>query len=63
MKISRLLQGKDKNPTAVWYDDVMKILFVRHGESEANAKLYVGAPESPLSEKGLEQARITGQKL
>lgn len=41
----------------------MKIIFVRHGESEANAALVVGGPDSPLSEVGVEQARLTGMKL
>jgi broad specificity phosphatase PhoE len=41
----------------------MKILFVRHGKSLANASLTVGTPETTLAEEGLEQARITGQDL
>ena len=41
----------------------MKILFVRHGKSLANASLVVGTPTTPLAEEGLEQARKTGQDL
>ncbi len=41
----------------------MRILFVRHGKSMANATGMVGTPETPLAEEGLEQARITGQDL
>jgi broad specificity phosphatase PhoE len=41
----------------------MRILFVRHGKSIANATGMVGTPDTPLSEVGLEQARITGQDL
>lgn len=40
-----------------------QFIFVRHGESEANAKLYLGTPDTVLTEAGLEQARVTGQKL
>ncbi len=41
----------------------MKILFVRHGKSLANADGTVGTPETKLAEAGLEEARITGQDL
>lgn len=41
----------------------MKVFFVRHGKSIANAGGIVGTPETPLAEEGLEQARITGQDL
>jgi uncharacterized phosphatase len=41
----------------------MRILFVRHGKSIANATAVVGTPDTPLSEEGLEQARTTGQDL
>ncbi|MDB5175455.1 MAG: histidine phosphatase family protein [Candidatus Saccharibacteria bacterium] len=41
----------------------MKILFVRHGKSLANAALTIGEPNTPLAEEGLEQARVTGQDL
>lgn len=41
----------------------MRILFVRHGESEANAKVLVGGPDSPLTEVGIEQARETAKHL
>ena len=45
------------------YDTKMKILFVRHGKSLANASSTVGTPTTPLAEEGLEQARKTGQDL
>lgn len=41
----------------------MRILFVRHGKSIANASATVGTPDTPLAEEGLEQAKITGQDL
>jgi uncharacterized phosphatase len=41
----------------------MRILFVRHGKSIANAAAVVGTPDTPLADDGLEQARITGQDL
>ena len=41
----------------------MKILFVRHGKSTANATGIVGSPDTPLAEEGVEQAKITGQDL
>ncbi len=41
----------------------MKMLFVRHGKSMANAAGTIGVPDTPLAEEGLEQARVTGQDL
>ena len=41
----------------------MKILFVRHGQSVANANLIVGTPETLLTQAGIDQAHVTGQKL
>lgn len=41
----------------------MRILFVRHGKSLANASATIGEPNTPLAEEGLEQARVTGQDL
>jgi len=41
----------------------MKLLFVRHGKSLANADDIVGTPDTPLAEEGIEQARVTGQDL
>lgn len=42
----------------------MDILFVRHGESEANAEgIMQGSLDSPLSERGREQARVLGSWL
>ena len=42
----------------------MKIYFVRHGESEGNAKreLY-GTRDYPLTEKGIADAKLVGEKL
>lgn len=47
----------------ICYDGHMKILFVRHGESTANAESIVGTPDTRLTEAGLDQARKTGQSL
>ena len=47
----------------VCYDYRMKILYVRHGKSIANATASVSTPDTPLAEEGLEQARATGQDL
>ncbi|MCB9586539.1 MAG: histidine phosphatase family protein [Polyangiaceae bacterium] len=42
----------------------MDILFVRHGESEANAQgIMQGSLDSPLSERGREQAAVLGEWL
>lgn len=41
----------------------MRILYVRHGKSMANASATIGEPDTPLAEEGLEQARVTGQDL
>ena len=42
----------------------LKILLVRHGESEANTKGYVsGGFDTPLSEKGKSQANTLGYEL
>lgn len=41
----------------------MKIYFVRHGRSIANASGIIATPQSPLAEEGLDQARQTGQDL
>lgn len=41
-----------------------KIIFVRHGESEANkAHIFAGHLDVALAEKGLEQARITAEYI
>ena len=41
----------------------MRILFVRHGKSVANAELTIATPDTPLAEEGVEQARETGRQL
>lgn len=41
----------------------MRILYIRHGKSIANANGTIGEPDTPLAEEGLEQARTTGQHL
>jgi broad specificity phosphatase PhoE len=40
-----------------------KFIFVRHGQSQANAAGRVAKPDSLLTETGLQQARETGYKL
>jgi probable phosphoglycerate mutase len=42
---------------------VARFIFVRHGESEANRDLRLGEIDSKLTEKGIEQAHVTGQVL
>jgi broad specificity phosphatase PhoE len=42
----------------------MKLYFVRHGQSESNVKkLVTGQAESPLTEQGIEEARVTTKEL
>ena len=41
----------------------MKILFVRHGKSTANANGTIGTPDTPLAEEGVKQSRAMAQKL
>ena len=42
----------------------MRLLLVRHGESEANARgLLQGQAEYALTERGVEQARLVGARL
>lgn len=40
-----------------------RILYVRHGESTANINGVAGVSDAQLTEKGAEQARITGKNL
>jgi uncharacterized phosphatase len=40
-----------------------EFIFVRHGQSQANADGMIADESSPLTEKGFEQARETGKKL
>ncbi len=56
----------------VWYDEQgeihlpkkQKLIFVRHGESEAaRDNIFAGTIDSPLTEKGISQARATAQNL
>lgn len=43
---------------------MVKLVLVRHGESEANASnVYTGWNDVPLTKKGCEQARIAGEKI
>ncbi|MEK7641800.1 MAG: histidine phosphatase family protein [Patescibacteria group bacterium] len=39
------------------------IYLVRHGESEGNVGLYRQGPQSPLTEKGREQARVIAERF
>ena len=45
-------------------DGVTRFIFVRHGQTDANAKHYLqGQSDGPLNEVGLEQARELGSHL
>lgn len=41
----------------------MSILLIRHGETASNAARIVQTPETPLSERGLAQARLLARRL
>lgn len=41
----------------------MRILYVRHGESTANINGVAGVSDAQLTDKGAEQAKVTGQHL
>lgn len=42
----------------------MRLIWVRHGQTADNAKKkYIGHTDSPLNEKGWQQARALGEKL
>lgn len=41
----------------------MRFLYVRHGESEANAATVIGTPFTKLTQKGIAQAQKTGVEL
>ena len=41
----------------------MAILLIRHGETEGNRKRIIQVPETPLSDRGLEQAGRLGHRL
>lgn len=40
-----------------------RLYFMRHGESQANAARRYAAPDTPLSERGREQAKSAGREL
>ena len=40
-----------------------ELIFVRHGETEANAIKYLSKPDTVLTELGISQARKAGQEL
>lgn len=40
-----------------------QFLFVRHGQSQANADGVIGDPASPLTELGIQQAHATAEQL
>lgn len=42
---------------------VKRILYVRHGESTANINGVAGVSDAQLTERGAEQAKVTGQHL
>lgn len=41
----------------------MSILLIRHGETASNAARIVQTPETPLSERGIAQARLLARRL
>jgi broad specificity phosphatase PhoE len=41
----------------------LEFIFVRHGESVANRDGFIAEEDTPLSDTGREQARLTGQAL
>ena len=41
----------------------MTIFLIRHGETESNARRIVQTPDTPLSERGMAQADLLGQRL
>ena len=41
----------------------MAILLIRHGETDSNRNRIVQVPETPLSERGCEQAELLGARL
>ncbi len=41
----------------------MSIYLIRHGETAGNATGVVQMPETPLSERGLAQASLLGERL
>ena len=40
-----------------------RIYFVRHGESEGNTGIFIQTAETPLTEKGVEQAKIIANRI
>ena len=41
----------------------VSIFLIRHGETASNRALVVQTPDTPLSERGLEQARRVAERL
>jgi len=41
----------------------MKLILIRHGESEANRDLKLAIEETKLTKKGIEQAKLAGKEL
>ncbi len=41
----------------------MTILLIRHGETDSNRERIVQVPETPLSQRGLDQAELLGARL
>jgi probable phosphoglycerate mutase len=41
----------------------MAILFIRHGETDLNAARVIQMPETPLSARGVKQARRLGERM
>lgn len=42
---------------------MIDFIFVRHGQSQANADKKIAADDSPLTEQGIEQAKITANEV
>ena len=47
----------------LWYARRMAIYLIRHGETPLNAARIVQYPDTPLSERGRDQARRVGERL
>mmetsp|Transcript_17549 Transcript_17549/g.19564 ORF Transcript_17549/g.19564 Transcript_17549/m.19564 type:complete len:269 (-) Transcript_17549:1795-2601(-) len=59
---SRLMFGKSSRSTGK--NPIMRLFFVRHGETEANRdKIAAGRMHSPLTENGIRQAKALGVAL
>lgn len=53
----------EKNPEKIELMQPQKLIFARHGESEGNVQNIYNPDDSPLTEKGKEQAEALGHQL